>query len=582
MSIKQVIKLTKWTRPFLQPRHSTHRQYEALRAYFVQGGSSSETAERFGYTPGSFRVLCHAFRQNPHREFFLSPPKGPQSAPKRDEVRQQVVELRKQNFSIYDISTALKEDGETLSPQAVSTLLQEEGFARLPRRRDEERPPYARPEAAEVADVRALNLQPRSFRTQFGGLFLFVPYLANMPVEKLLMKAGFPGTKMLPAGCAMRSLLGLKLFGNARHSHVMSAVFDEGLALFGGLNVIPKRAFLTEYSCRIDPTVYPKFQRWWVDSVLEAGLAHGDSFDRDFHTLPFHGDEALIEKHYVSKRSRRQKGILAFLAQDAKTRVFYYLNGEIRKSEQNDEILRFVDYWKKRTGHGPGELVFDSKLTTYKNLNTLNDKNINFITIQRRDPSLIKEINEQLSSAWKRIELDSVTRAYKHPLILDRKIHIRNYDKPIRQIVVTEFGHEDPTIFLTNQLRRGPAQLIQRYAERMIIENAIADSIDFFHIDALSSAVPMKINCDLTLTLMASSLYRLFATQIGNGYETAKSRHIFRDFINASAQVRIDERTINVCFQKRAHSPILLAAGFHKIEQRIPWLGHKRLRFTFG
>ncbi len=53
---------------------------------------------------------------------------------------------------------------------------------------------------------------------------------------------------MIPVGQAMRSLLALKLFGNARHSHVMSDVLDEGLALFAGLNRIPKRAFLTEYS----------------------------------------------------------------------------------------------------------------------------------------------------------------------------------------------------------------------------------------------------------------------------------------------------------------------------------------------
>ena len=62
---------------------------------------------------------------------------------------------------------------------------------------------------------------------------------------------------MIPPGCAMRSLLALKLFGTARHGHVMSAVLDQGLALFAGLNVIPKRSFLTEYSCRIDPACYP-------------------------------------------------------------------------------------------------------------------------------------------------------------------------------------------------------------------------------------------------------------------------------------------------------------------------------------
>jgi len=39
-----------------------------------------------------------------------------------------------------------------------------------------------------------------------------------------------------------------------------------------------------------------------------------------------------VEKHYLSKRSRRQKGILAFLAQDAQRRVFCYANAQVRKA----------------------------------------------------------------------------------------------------------------------------------------------------------------------------------------------------------------------------------------------------------
>ena len=70
-------RLTKTVRAFLEPKNATHRQYEALRAYFVEGLPSAEAAERFAYTPGSFRVLCHKFRQDPGRAFFLSPQKGP-------------------------------------------------------------------------------------------------------------------------------------------------------------------------------------------------------------------------------------------------------------------------------------------------------------------------------------------------------------------------------------------------------------------------------------------------------------------------------------------------------------------------
>ena len=335
---------------FLTPKNSNHRQYEALRAYFVDGLSGPQVAQRFGYTAGSFYQLVHQFRRDPQRSFFAEPPRPGVKAD--DAVRHQMIQLRKQNLSIYDISEALQREDIQRSPVAVAQVLQEEGFAKLPRRADEERPPGVRPTRADRADVRMLSLEPRVVSTKFGGLFLFLPALVEMAFDRVIGKCRLPGTEMIPAAPALRSLLALKLFSNRRHRHVMSAVLDEGLALFAGLNVIPKRSFLTEYSCRIHPACYPKLMRHWFDAMTGLGLQHGSSFDLYFHTIPFYGDDALLEKHFVSKRSRRQKGIRAFLAQDGDQRFFCYANTDLRKEQQDDEILRFVQFWKRRTLFG--------------------------------------------------------------------------------------------------------------------------------------------------------------------------------------------------------------------------------------
>lgn len=565
---------------FLAPKNSTHRQYEALRAYFVDRVPAADVAARFGYTVGSLHQLAHQLRQDPARQFFTEPPRP--GAKASETVQQHIVQLRKQNQSIHDISEALKKEGIRRSPAAVAAVLQQEGFARLPRRGDDERPTGIKPTAADTADARALSLEPRTIRTKFGGLFLFFPALVEMGFDRVIGKCDLPGTRMVPAAHAMRSLLALKLFGTQRHTHVMSAVLDEGLALFAGLNVIPKRSFLTEYSCRIAPARYPRLMRHWFDAMSGLGLEHGSSFDLDFHTIPFHGEDALMEKHYVSKRSRRQKGILAFLAQDGEKRFFCYANSDLRKDQQDDEILQFVRFWKQRTGKLPEELIFDSKLTTYANLHELNRQGVQFVTLRRRGPQLVHELLARPQSAWRQITLDNVSRIYKTPRILDEQVTLADYAGPIRQIAVTDLGHEEPTLLLTNQLQRSPAKLIGRYAQRMLIENNIEDGVSFFHIDALSSAVALKVNCDIQLTLMASSLYRHFGQHIGNGYEVAKSRHLFQDFIDATALIMLDERTVCVQFQKRAHNPLLVAAGFDKTDIRIPWLGNKRLQFLFG
>jgi hypothetical protein len=273
----------------------------------------------------------------------------------------------------------------------------------------------------------------------------------------------------------------------------MGYVFDEGLALFSGLNTTPKRSFLTEYSSRVDPRVYPELTKRWFDATDRLGLGRGTTFDLDFHTIPFHGDDALVEKHYISKRSHRQKGMLAFLAHDADKHIFCYVNATLFKATQNDEILRFIDYWKARTGHLPAELIFDSKLTTYANLDAVNRMNIDFITIRRRTDKILDEIFTNPSSAWRRIELKNVARRYRNPRIHDSKINLPGYDGLIRQIAVRDLGHEEPTLLLTNQKSRSAATLLDRYARRMVIENAIADGIDFFHVDALTSAEFFRI-----------------------------------------------------------------------------------------
>jgi hypothetical protein len=320
----------------------------------------------------------------------------------------------------------------------------------------------------------------------------------------------------------------------------------------------------------------------WFNSLQPFGLQRGSSFDVDFHTIPNHGDHPNLEEHYVSKRSRRQKGILAFVVQDADRRIFCYANARIRKCDQNDEILRFIEYWKGRTGSYPKELVFDSRLTTIANLARIDTNDIGFITLRRRNKNLLHAIDQRPLSAWRRIHLNNIARAYRTPRILDEKIRLNGYPEQIRQIAIKDLGHEQPTLLLTNQLRRSPVQLVDRYARRMVVENMIADGIDFFHLDALSSAVALKVNCDLQLTLMASSLYRLFAQQLGEGWERIESRHLFREFVEASAVIHLARPCIEVVFQKRRSHPLLRAAGFDGKEFRVPWLGGRKVRLKLG
>ena len=154
---------------FLAPEHPRQRQYEALRAYFVDQKAVKDVAAQFGYTVGAFHALCYQFRRDKKRQFFIETRPGPKHSPKRDRSREQVVLLRKKNFSVLDIQAALRKEGADLSSVSIWTILKEEGFSKLPRRKDEELPEQPRAERAEYADIRQLTLNPRVFQTRVGG-----------------------------------------------------------------------------------------------------------------------------------------------------------------------------------------------------------------------------------------------------------------------------------------------------------------------------------------------------------------------------------------------------------------------------
>jgi transposase len=562
---------------FLESTHPKQRQYEALRAYFVDGRSSPDVAKAFGYSIGSFRVLCHHFRREAHPEFFLTPRHGPQAQPQKAAARDTIVALRKQNYSVYEISETLHEQGTTLSPTGVREVLKAEGFAPLPRRLDEERPVRPRPFIEAVADVRAFSLAPREFTTRCGGLFLFLPDLVQLDVDRVATAGHLPGSRMIPAAHAIRASLALKLWSIERKHHVMGWVADEGLALFSGLNVTPKKSYLSEYASRIDHRKLTQMLAAWHEVVAGERLFASDSFNLDFHSVPYYGEHPVLERHYVSARSRRQPSVLVFLAQDAEGRAFCYSNADIRKGEEAEEIFRFITFWQRVHKALPRHLVFDSRLTTHANLARLDTMGIAFITLRRRSPALLKEIAQLPRSAWRTVELDVPTRKFRTPRVYEQKIRLAG--GVFRQVYILDLGHEQPTILLTNQARTPIKQLITRYAHRMLIENALSDAVRFFHMDALSSAVGFKVDFDMLLLVIASGLYRLLARRM-RGYRDAQARHIFRDLVDTPATVTITTREVTVSFHRRAHLPILLASGLFDKPVRIPWWGNRTLRLA--
>ncbi len=296
----------------------------------------------------------------------------------------------------------------------------------------------------------------------------------------------------------------------------------------------------------------------WHAHVSGEPIFPGQSFNLDFHSVPYYDEHPAVQKHFVSMRSRRQPSVLVFLAQDAATHAFCYANADLRKGEEADEVFRFIEFWKRTHGALPPHLVFDSKLTTHAGLARIDDLHIPFMTLRRCSATLLKEIVLLPRSAWRTVELDVPTRKYRTPRYYEQPVTLAG--RRFRQLYVQDLGHDEPTILLTNEPRTSPKALITRYAQRMLIENALSDAVRFFHLDALSSAVGLKVDFDMTLLVVASGLYRLLATRM-RGYGDAQARQIFRDLVAMPATVTIRESEVEVSFHRRSHLPIVLASG---------------------
>jgi len=180
-------------------------------------------------------------------------------------------------------------------------------------------------------------------------------------------------------------------------------------------------------------------------------------------------------------------------------------------------------------------------------------------------------------SAWRRIRLDVPTRKYRTPRVYEQAVTLAGHS--FRQLYAQDLGHDDPTVFLTNDRKSKAATILTRYAQRMLVENSLSDAVRFFHMDALSSQVGLKVDFDMALLTIASGLYRSLANRM-KGYAEAQARTIFRELIDLPADVTIDDGAVTVRFHKRAHLPIIVASKIIDESIAVPWWNGYTLKMT--
>lgn len=571
---------------FSKPSNPTQVHYELVRSIIFNKENFEVVAKKFNMKLSYIKKLLYNYVKqinNNINPFFPTRKTGPKKPRTKENIINQIIELRKKGNSITDIRSILNSQNINISLVCINELLKREGYDRLSRRTRVNKQKSSSPTLCDIPKCKKINLKMHNIwnTTKGGGLLCLLPLLEQIQINKCITAAGYPSTEQISNVQYIRSLIALKIIGNKRYGQDVVWAFDRGLGLFAYLNTLPKNASLSSYSTKTKRAMNKKFISL-INKNLSPYFKEITDINLDFAAIPHWGDLSLLEKNWKGSKNKMLKSILVLLAQNPDNGLLIYGDAEIKRKNQNDAILEFVDFWKDEYKGPPLKcLIFDSKFTTYANLDKLNKDDIKFITLRRRGKKILTIIDNVAECDWTSLELKNVKRKYKNLKIFESNVKLPDYEGEVRQILVTDNGREKPALIITNDFYTSTEKIVIKYARRWLIEKGIQEQIECFHLNNLSSSIVIKVDLDLTLTIVANNIYRLLASNLP-GYENCQAKTLFNQFLDNSAKVEIipDKKEIHISLLKKRHLPILLNAEFIKSNLKISGLNKFLIKYS--
>ncbi len=574
---------------YFASRHPVNKKrYDALHAFFVDGLSAAEVAAKYDYTLNSFYSLTRDFRKHLDKgnkeDFFFKDTVLGRKPVKEDELKELIISLRKKGYSAEDIVGIANSKSYEVSYEYVRDLLHDEGFARLPRRsvmdkRQLELPPVEAPVAEKLV------WKAEKFHSSHTGLFAFLPVIFKYGIHNLIERSSYPSTKVINKLSSVLCFLALKLSNIKRYSHDDLWCMDRGLGLFAGLNVLPKNAWFSSYSSRVDSAMNLSFLKELHKVWTKHGLL-SDTANLDFTTIPYWGESDHMENNWSGKRGKALSSMLAVLAQDPDSGIIDYGDCNVLHRDEPDVILEYLDFYRTSPqGNIPLKyLVFDSKFTNYQNLSKLDAQQIKFITIRRRGAKMLEEIDK--ITDWKKIRVETGGMKKRTLKVNEQTVTLPGYKdektgkaKTIRQIIITDHGKIKPAVILTNDFDLSVEAIVRKYARRWLVEKGIAEHIDFFHLNRVSSSMVIKVDFDLVMSILAHNLYRLLAMSLER-YRHMSAERIFNKFISNNGDIVIEPSEIRIDLKKKRELPQLLEYLEKSKNVAYPWIENRKINFN--
>jgi len=561
---------------FESPQNLCQRQYETLRAFLYEKKSADEVAEKYGYTKSTIYSMARNFKElfnnNKANDYFFSKIQvGRPEKTSTPQAKDKIVALRKHYLSVEEIKEKLDAQDEKVSEAFICNVIKSAGFARLPKRNKLAKIEIHSNVKIEAPAAELLNGENEIFNSSNVGLLCFLPIIKAYKIDDLIVNSLYPETKTLPKINSILSFIALKLSSIKRYSKDDLWCMDRGLGLFAGLNVLPKTTWFSSYSHRITRDMNIAFLRE-MNKLWQKNELLSDTANLDFTAVPYWGDDAHLENNWSGTRHKALPSILAAIAHDPDSGIITYGNADVKHDNESDIVVEFLDFYKTNGTGNLKYLVFDSKFTTYQNLKKLDDHDTKFITIRRRGEKIVKEIESLPKSAWKIVSVTCGNGKKRSVKINEQKIFLRGYEKEIRQIAITGNGKIKPALIITNDFDLSAAAIVKKYALRWLVEKTISEQAHFFHFNKIHSSMVIKVDFDLTMTILAYNLYKLLAKELPR-YEHQTAEKLYDKFISNSGNVVINEKDIEVRLKKKRHLPAILDTMKNFTSHE--WLGKK-------
>ncbi len=564
------------------PQTVAQKQYEALRMFFVEKMMVAQVAQKYGYTYRGLTTIIANLRKElkdgKSKELYFKDLKHG-----RREVGQEskdvIISLRKKYYSVEDIKVALDSKGFKISEKSIYNIIHQQGFARLPRRQKLTKKSLG-PTGLKADKSVSLTFIPESFKSASAGVLCLLPYIKKYGLSQIIEASDFPATTQISKQSSILAFIALKSSNARRYTADDLWCMDRGLGLFAGLNVLPKAAWFSSYSNRVSREMNLKFLKLLHSNWKAHGLL-GDTANLDFTTIPYWGDNGHLENNWSGKRGKALAGMLAVLAQDPDSGIIDYGDTNVMHKYESAVVLEFIDFYGKDS-NGKRDLkylAFDSKFTNYQNLSKLDDDGIKFITIRRRGKNIVDRLNSLPQKKWKTIRVERAGNKKATIKVLDENVFLKGYNKEIRQISITGHGKIKPATIIANDFELTIEQVVRKYARRWIVEKSISEQIEFFHLNNVSSSMVIKVDFDLTMSIVTHNLFRIFAADTDR-YKQKADQAIYDHFLDNAGDILIDEKKISVDLKKKRALPLILEKMNNFNGLKFEWLNNLEMNFN--